>query len=44
MELDSLSPGQLEREAAAQGLRPEARHHVAQTESYIGSTVITCRR
>ena len=44
VELDSLSPGQLEREAAAKGLRPEARHHVAQTESYIGSTVITCRR
>ena len=44
VELDSLAPEQFEREAAAQGLHPEARRQVAQTEAYIGSTVIVCRR
>jgi SAM-dependent methyltransferase len=42
--LDSLTPGELEREAAAQGLRPEARHEIGHTEAYIGSMVIVCRR
>jgi SAM-dependent methyltransferase len=42
--LDSLDPGQLEREAAAAGLSPESRHEVSQTEAYIGSTVVVCRR
>ena len=42
--LDSLDAGQLEREAAGQGLRPESRHEVSQTPAYIGSTVVVCRR
>jgi SAM-dependent methyltransferase len=42
--LDSLDPGLLEREAAAAGLKPESRHEVSQTEAYIGSTVVVCRR
>jgi SAM-dependent methyltransferase len=42
--LDSLHPDQLEREAASQGLRPEARHEVSQTPVYVGSTVVVCRR
>jgi SAM-dependent methyltransferase len=42
--LDSLTPGELEREAAAHGLRPEARHEIDHTTEYIGSTVIVCRR
>ena len=42
--LDSLTVEQLEREAAAHGLRPIARHEVSQTPAYIGSTVVVCRR
>jgi SAM-dependent methyltransferase len=42
--LDSLTPDQLAREAAAHGLRPEARHEIAHTTEYIGSTVVLCRR
>jgi SAM-dependent methyltransferase len=42
--LDSLSPEELEREAAAQGLRPVARRAVPQTTAYIGSMVVICRR
>ena len=42
--LDSLTPDQLAREATARGLRPEARHEIAHTAEYIGSTVIACRR
>jgi SAM-dependent methyltransferase len=42
--LDSLSVEQLEREAAAHGLRPVARHEVSPTPAYIGSTVVVCRR
>jgi SAM-dependent methyltransferase len=42
--LDSLTPEELEREAAAHGLRPEARHEIDHTVEYIGSTVIVCRR
>jgi SAM-dependent methyltransferase len=42
--LDSLTPDQLVREATAHGLRPEARHEIAHTTEYIGSTVIVCRR
>jgi SAM-dependent methyltransferase len=42
--LDSLTPGELERAAAAQGLRTEARHEIGHTEAYIGSMVIVCRR
>jgi SAM-dependent methyltransferase len=42
--LDSVTPADLEREAAAQGLRAASRHVVSQTEAYIGSTVIVCRR
>jgi SAM-dependent methyltransferase len=41
--LDSLSPDELEREAAAVGLEPEGRHEVGHTEAYIGSTVVVCR-
>lgn len=42
--LDSLSVEQLEREAAAHGLQPVARHEVSQTPAYIGSMVVVCRR
>jgi SAM-dependent methyltransferase len=42
--LDSLTPDQLVREATAYGLRSEARHEIAHTTEYIGSTVIVCRR
>jgi SAM-dependent methyltransferase len=42
--LDSVSPDQVEREAAAAGLRPEARHEIAATADHVGSTVIVCRR
>lgn len=42
--LDSLTPEELEREAAARGLRPVARHAVPQTAAYIGSMVVVCRR
>jgi hypothetical protein len=42
--LDSLSVDQLEREAAAQGLLPIARHEVSPTAAYVGSTVVVCRR
>jgi SAM-dependent methyltransferase len=42
--LDSLTPDQLEREAAPYGLRPEARHEIGHTNEYIGSQVIVCRR
>jgi SAM-dependent methyltransferase len=42
--LDSLSPDELEREAAEQGLLAAARHAVGQTTAYIGSTVVVCRR
>lgn len=44
LKLDSLSPAELEREAEAQGLRPEARHQVEGSESHVGSTVVVCRR
>jgi SAM-dependent methyltransferase len=42
--LDSLSVDQLEREAAAHGLRTVARHEVSQTPAYVGSMVVVCRR
>jgi SAM-dependent methyltransferase len=42
--LDSLTPEQLEREAAAQGLRPVERHEIPHTPAYIGSEVVVCRR
>jgi SAM-dependent methyltransferase len=42
--LDSLSPDQLEREAAAAGLRAEERHEIPATPDHIGSEVIVCRR
>lgn len=42
--LESLAPDELEREAAAHGLRPAARHEIDHTADYIGSTVIVCRR
>ena len=44
MMLDSLTPDQLEREAAARGLTAEARHEIGHTTAYIGSTVVVCRR
>ena len=44
LKLDSLTPGQLEEEAARHGLRPEARLRVDSTESHVGSTVVLCRR
>ncbi|MGH2805607.1 MAG: hypothetical protein ACRDL4_21610, partial [Thermoleophilaceae bacterium] len=42
--LDPLTPELLEREAAAAGLRPEARHEIAATPDHVGSTVVVCRR
>ena len=42
--LDSLTPDQLAGEATAHGLRPEARHEIAHTTEYIGSTVIVLER
>ena len=42
--IDSLTPDELEREAASHGLRPEERHEVRETEAYIGSMVVVCRR
>jgi len=42
--LDSLSVEQLEREAAANGLHPIARHEVSPTPAYVGSMVVVCRR
>jgi SAM-dependent methyltransferase len=42
--LDSLSPEQLELEAEAAGLRPVARRDVPETDAYIGSMVVVCRR
>jgi SAM-dependent methyltransferase len=42
--LESLSPEQLEREAADQGLHPIERHEVSATAAYIGSMVVVCRR
>jgi SAM-dependent methyltransferase len=42
--LDSLSVEQLEREAAAHGLHPIARHEVSPTPAYIGSMVVVWRR
>ena len=42
--LDSLDPGEFERETARHGLIPEARHEVSETPAYIGSTVVVCRR
>jgi SAM-dependent methyltransferase len=42
--LDSLTPEQLEREAARHGLHPAARHEVSATAAYIGSMVVVCRR
>jgi SAM-dependent methyltransferase len=42
--LDMLSADELEDEAAARGLRPERRLEVAETEAYVGSTVVVCRR
>jgi SAM-dependent methyltransferase len=42
--LVSVSPDAVEREAAAAGLRPEARHEIAPTRDHVGSMVIVCRR
>jgi len=42
--LDSVSVEQLEREAAAHGLHPIARHEVSPTPAYVGSMVVICRR
>jgi SAM-dependent methyltransferase len=42
--LDRVTPDELEREAAAQGLRPEARREIGHTDAYIGSEVVVCRR
>jgi SAM-dependent methyltransferase len=42
--LDSLTPEQLESEAAAAGLEPIERHEVSATAAYIGSMVVVCRR
>ena len=41
--LDALSAEALEREAAAAGLHPEARHEIPATADHVGSTVIVCR-
>jgi len=42
--LEALSVDELEREAAASGLTPLARHSVAETADHIGSMVVVCRR
>jgi SAM-dependent methyltransferase len=42
--LDSLTPDELEAEAATHGLRPESRVEVGHTTAYIGSMVVVCRR
>jgi SAM-dependent methyltransferase len=42
--IDSLTPEELEREAAGHGLLPVERHAVSETEAYIGSMVVVCRR
>jgi SAM-dependent methyltransferase len=42
--LDSVAPEQLEREAEAAGLNPVERRSVPETEAYIGSMVVVCRR
>jgi len=42
--LDELSLDTLEGEAAAAGLRPEARHRIAATADHVGSGVLVCRR
>jgi SAM-dependent methyltransferase len=42
--LEALSVETLEREAAASGLLPVARHAVAETADHIGSMVVVCRR
>jgi hypothetical protein len=42
--LDSLTPEQLEREAAAAGLDPEDRRVLGHTAAYVASTVVVCRR
>jgi SAM-dependent methyltransferase len=41
--LHSLSPEQLEREAAAAGLHPAERREIAATTDHVGSTVVVCR-
>jgi predicted RNA methylase len=42
--LDSVSPEQLEQEAEAAGLHPVERRAVPETDAYIGSMVVVCRR
>jgi SAM-dependent methyltransferase len=42
--LETLTPEQLENEAAGQGLTPVGRREVSQTDAYVGSTVVLCRR
>jgi SAM-dependent methyltransferase len=42
--LESLSPEELEAEAAAAGLRPGVRHDIPATADHVGSTVVVCRR
>ncbi len=42
--LESLTPEEFEREAAAAGLRAVQRREVSATDAYIGSMVIACRR
>jgi SAM-dependent methyltransferase len=42
--LDSLSVEELEREAAASGLRAVERHAIPATADHIGSMVVVCRR
>jgi SAM-dependent methyltransferase len=41
--LDRLEAGTLEAEAASHGLRAEPRRHIAQTDEYVGSTVVMLR-
>jgi SAM-dependent methyltransferase len=42
--LDALHAGELEREAAAQGLRALERRSIAATAEHVGSMVVVCRR
>jgi SAM-dependent methyltransferase len=42
--LDSLTPEQLEREAAEAGLRPVGRHEIAATADHVGSEVVLLER
>ncbi len=43
VELDRVSPSELEHEAAAAGLYPEPAREIPSTEDHVGSTVVMLR-